>query len=61
MSSTATQTPGSYLWGDGGLAVVDDAAFAESTIEVADSWLVHDGSALALDLHRARFTGSVRR
>lgn len=60
MSSAAPPTPGSYLWRDGRLAVIDHDAFPDATIEVADSWLVHDGSALAVDLHRARFAGSVR-
>jgi len=60
MSSAAPPTPVSYLWRDGVLNAVDNDAFADATIEVADSWLVHDGTALALDLHRARFAGSLR-
>lgn len=60
MSSAATPTSVSYLWCDGELDQVDNDAFAEATIEAADSWLVHDGTALALDLHRTRFAGSVR-
>jgi len=60
MSSAAPPASVSYLWRDGALEGVDNDTFAETTIAVADSWLVHDGRALALDLHLARFAGSVR-
>ncbi len=60
MSSAALPTSVSYLWRDGALNAVDNDAFAEATIVVADSWLVHDGAVLALDLHRSRFAGSMR-
>lgn len=60
MSSAATGTSVSYLWRDGALAPVPDGAVAEAAIAVADSFLVQGGSALALDLHRDRFAGSVR-
>lgn len=58
MSSAATPTSVTFLWRDGELHPVDDVA--ESTIDVADSWFVHDGMALAVELHRTRFVGSVR-
>lgn len=52
-----------YRWNAGTLEPVDgahnDSAQHDSPIAVADSWLVTEGSALALDLHRLRFTGGI--
>ncbi len=39
----------------------DDCDVAPASIEAADSWLVTDGTALALGLHRSRFLASVPR
>lgn len=39
----------------------DDCDVLPATIEAADSWLVTDGTVLALDLHRARFMTSIPR
>lgn len=47
-------------WRDGELAAVDDCEVTEQTLDVADSFLVADGRALALGLHRARFVESAR-
>ena len=44
-------------WSDDGL--VPDDGGAVGRVLVADSWLVEDGRVRALDVHRARFTGSV--
>lgn len=48
-----------YRWADGALQHVDHCDPGEETLEAADSWFVHDGRALALDLHRARFADAV--
>lgn len=48
-----------YRWADGALQHLDHCDPAEETLEAADSWLVRDGRALALDLHRARFADAV--
>ena len=39
----------------------DDCDVQPATIEAADSWLVAEGSVLALDLHRSRFLGALPR
>lgn len=65
MSGVAT----TFLWQDpssgsgrrGVLAVREDCDILPASIEVADSWLVADGTALALDLHRTRFMTGVPR
>ncbi|MHC5795949.1 aminotransferase class IV [Lacisediminihabitans sp. FW035] len=44
-----------HRWHDGGLVPLDYCDMADTTIAAADSWLVSDGSTLALDLHRQRF------
>jgi branched-subunit amino acid aminotransferase/4-amino-4-deoxychorismate lyase len=44
-----------YRWHDGVLHPLEHCDTAESRIVVADSWLVAEGRALALDLHRDRF------
>ena len=51
MSSTSLV----YRWIDDGLELLDYCDFTDTTIVVADSWLVSDGRTLALDLHRQRF------
>ncbi len=43
------------LWTGGRLVAADDSDLAETSIVVADSWLVTDGSSLALTAHRERF------
>ncbi|MBX3094979.1 MAG: aminotransferase class IV [Cryobacterium sp.] len=48
-----------YRWADGALELLDFCDPADESVEAADSWLVHDGRALALDLHRARFADAV--
>ena len=57
MSGVAT----TFLWQDGVLAVRDDCDILPASIEVADSWYVTEGTALALDLHRSRFMTGVPR
>ncbi|MCU1582411.1 MAG: hypothetical protein JWO01_1799 [Microbacteriaceae bacterium] len=71
MSSRGSTTVASYRWTGGALELLDPAATTgpesaadpgsapDSTIEVADSWLVTDGTALALPLHRSRFLTSI--
>lgn len=44
-----------YRWHDGELVPIDYCDPSEYTVEVADSWLVSDGGAFALGLHKARF------
>lgn len=48
-----------HRWRDHSLEARDDCDVAPAVIDAADSWLVADGSALALDLHRARFLDAV--
>lgn len=50
-----------FLWSRGVLEAREDCDVAPATIEAADSWLVADGAALALDLHRARFAAAIPR
>lgn len=45
-----------YQWAGHALEPLEYCDPADETIEAADSWLVSDGSSLALDLHRARFS-----
>jgi len=45
-------------WHDGALHPVEHCDLTTTPIVVADSWLVTDGSALAIGLHRARFLAS---
>ena len=44
-----------FRWGDGALHLLDYCELTDATLTAADSWLVSDGAALALDLHRSRF------
>lgn len=48
-----------YRWTGDSLEARDDCDVLPATIEAADSWLVADGTVLALDLHRARFFGAI--
>jgi branched-subunit amino acid aminotransferase/4-amino-4-deoxychorismate lyase len=48
-------------WTDGILQVRTDCDVLPASIAAADSWLVTDGTALALDLHRTRFMTSIPR
>jgi branched-subunit amino acid aminotransferase/4-amino-4-deoxychorismate lyase len=48
-----------YRWKAGALEALDYCDMTDTSIEVADSWLVAQGSALALGLHRERFLGSM--
>lgn len=50
-----------YLWRDGVLEARDDCDLLPASIEAADSWLVTDGTVLALDLHRTRWGTSIPR
>lgn len=58
---------GLYRWaaplsgGRGALVRVHESELDDSAIVVADSWLITEGNALALGLHRERFLESVRR
>ncbi len=48
------------LWHAGALRTRTDCDLAPATLRVADSWLVVDGTARGLELHRERFLGSTR-
>jgi branched-subunit amino acid aminotransferase/4-amino-4-deoxychorismate lyase len=48
-----------YRWHGGELVALDYCDMSDTTIEVADSWLVTNGTALALGLHRERFLTSM--
>lgn len=48
-----------YRWHDGELHPLEYCDMSEALIEVADSWLVTEGTVLALQLHRDRFLESV--
>jgi branched-subunit amino acid aminotransferase/4-amino-4-deoxychorismate lyase len=50
-----------HRWLNGALDPVDYCDSAETTVSVADSWFVSNGSTLALALHRDRFLGAVQR
>ncbi len=50
-----------YLWRDDALEARDDCDIVPASIEAADSWLVTEGTVLALDLHRTRFMTSIPR
>ena len=57
MSGAAT----TFLWRDGVLEARDDCDVVPASIDVADSWFVAEGTALALDLHRTRFMTGIPR
>lgn len=44
-----------FRWGDGALHLLDYCELSDATVTAADSFLVSDGRALALELHRSRF------
>jgi branched-subunit amino acid aminotransferase/4-amino-4-deoxychorismate lyase len=48
-----------YRWHDDDLVALEYCDMTDTSIEVADSWLVTEGTALALGLHRERFLGSM--
>lgn len=48
-----------YRWHDGALLSLDYSDMGETIIEVADSWLVSEGSVLAIGLHHRRFLDAV--
>ncbi len=48
-----------FHWKNGALQPLEYCDPAETSILAADSWLVSDGTALALDLHRERFAAAV--
>ena len=48
-----------YRWHEGALEYLDYCDMSETVIEVADSWLVTEGRALALGLHRERFLDGI--
>ena len=50
-----------FRWGDGRLELLDYCELTDTTIVAADSWLVSEGTALALELHRQRFMTSIPR
>lgn len=49
------------LWQGGALVAREDCDVAPSMIEVADSWLVEEGTVRGLELHRERFLTSIPR
>lgn len=49
------------LWQGGALVAREDCDVARSMIEVADSWLVEEGTVRGLELHRERFLTSIPR
>lgn len=50
-----------FRWHDGGLEPLEYCDMTLTVIEAADSWLVSDGLALGLELHRTRFMTSIPR
>jgi branched-subunit amino acid aminotransferase/4-amino-4-deoxychorismate lyase len=48
-----------YRWHGGELVALDYCDMTDTRIEVADSWLVTEGTTLGLDLHRRRFLDSM--
>lgn len=48
-----------YRWHDGVLDPLEYCDMTHTVVEVADSWLVSEGLALGVGLHRARFAASV--
>lgn len=48
-----------YRWQNGELVALDYCDMTDTRIEVADSWFVTEGTALALGLHRDRFLDSM--
>lgn len=50
-----------FRWRGGQLEALEYCDMSATVISAADSWLVCDGRALALDLHRSRFMATVPR
>lgn len=50
-----------FRWGDQGLHLLDYCELTDTTIVAADSWLIAEGTSLALELHRQRFMTSIPR
>jgi branched-subunit amino acid aminotransferase/4-amino-4-deoxychorismate lyase len=50
-----------YHWRGDGLELIDHCDMTLTEVEAVDSWLVTEGRALALDLHRSRFMTSIPR
>jgi branched-subunit amino acid aminotransferase/4-amino-4-deoxychorismate lyase len=48
-----------YRWHAGELVALDYCDMTDTSVEVADSWLATDGTALGLDLHRMRFLDGI--
>ena len=48
-----------YRWRDGALEPLEYCDMTATAIVAADSWLVTEGNALALDAHHARFLSSI--
>jgi branched-subunit amino acid aminotransferase/4-amino-4-deoxychorismate lyase len=48
-----------YRWQGGELVPLEYCDMSDTSIEVADSWFVTNGTVLALGLHRDRFLGSL--
>lgn len=59
MSAAEPATPRLSRWAEGALAPIEWCETAETSILVADSWLVSEGTVLAIDLHRTRFLAAV--
>jgi branched-subunit amino acid aminotransferase/4-amino-4-deoxychorismate lyase len=51
--------PSAARWRDDGFEPVDACEARPVRVLAADSWLAHDGTAVALDAHRHRFLGSL--
>lgn len=58
--SPTPPTSAVYRWKQHELELLDYCDATGLTLEVADSWLVSDGTVLAIELHRSRFLSSVR-
>ncbi|MEO7122092.1 MAG: aminotransferase class IV [Lacisediminihabitans sp.] len=58
-NSTTPATSALYRWEHDELVLLDYSDASELSLEAVDSWLVSDGSVLAIDLHRSRFLSSV--
>jgi branched-subunit amino acid aminotransferase/4-amino-4-deoxychorismate lyase len=48
-----------YRWHQNQLIALDYCDMTDTSIEVADSWLLSAGTVLGLELHRARFLGGI--
>lgn len=59
MTSAVPPTAAVFRWKQGGLELLDYCDTTGHRLEVADSWLMTDGTVLALELHRSRFLSSI--